>query len=206
MSKSNVIAPVAVFSALALSLACGSASSTNNGSTGTKSSTATSTAAEKSVSIEGARAEFPAGSLPEQSVAAVAAVDAPSEFDIHGAVRSSGAFAVTVSGDPAEALAPFALELDLEEAAALHDQAKTRDNLCVFAKDGAGKLFAWRNGGIEIAADGKGATIETKTFGVYQAVFCGALALKDFVLVAGEEPKDGGSEHGVEGTPAAHVD
>jgi hypothetical protein len=205
VSISSVIAPVATFSALAFTFACGSTANTNGSSTETRSSTATSTASDQSASTEGARAEFPTGSLPEKSVAAVAAADAPDEFKVHGIVRSSNAFAVTASGDPAEALAPFALELDLQEAAALHDQATTRDNLCVFAKDGAGTLFVWRKGGIEIAADGKGATIKTRTFGAYQAVFCGAIVLKDFVLVAGEEPEGGGSEHGIEGAPGADL-
>lgn len=146
------------------------------------------------VSIDdGSAVAVPPGTVAAGTQVTVQKVATPAEFTVAGTSTASSPVAVVAQNPDGSAATtttqPMTVSLAVSSGASLAlqnefgllDVATSADNLCVILKATANNtLFVWRRAAINYDAASKVAKISTLNFGVFQLIYCGAMAMPGF--------------------------
>ncbi|MDD9951507.1 MAG: hypothetical protein OXT67_08080 [Zetaproteobacteria bacterium] len=149
-------------------------------------------------SASGTEVEIPAGELPEGTTLELDRVEAPSQFTDLAEEGGDGEtkFATASSaisieaGDTEELTNAMSLSIPYSGAnLALFLLAveKSTSNLCILHLSKAGQMYVFRNELVSVDSENRKIKFSSKTFGIYQAIFCGNKEVADSVADAGTQ-------------------
>lgn len=148
-------------------------------------------------SASGTEIEIPADELPAGTTLTLDRVDAPAEFtnlaeaDADGETKFVTASSVisVQAGDTEQLTNSMSLSIPYSGAnlaLMLLGVEKSTSNLCILHLSKAGQMYVFRNNVVNVDAETRKVKFGSKTFGIFQVIFCGDKEISEEVADASE--------------------